>query len=111
MFSLHTQSDWGNGFTRRELLRVGGLSVLGLSMTDLARLRALSAPTGPNAKRRRHSCVFLFLFGGPSQVDLFDMKPAAPVEIRGEFKPSSTKIPGIHVCEHLPLLAKHMDKV
>ncbi len=111
MFSLHTQSNWSHGLTRRELLRVGGLSVLGLTMADLAGLRALSAPTANNSKRRRHSCVFVFLFGGPSQVDLFDMKPAAPVEIRGEFKPSSTKVPGIHVCEHLPLLAKHMDKV
>src|SRR5436309_2999982 len=109
MFSLFTEPN--RGLTRRELLRVGGLGMVGLSMTDLARLRALSAPTATNAKRRRNSCVFLFLLGGPSQVDLFDMKPAAPAEIRGEFTPSATKVPGIRICEHLPLLGKHMDKL
>ena len=55
--------------------------------------------------------MFLFLFGGLSQVDLWGMKPAAPVDVRGEFRSISTAVPGIHVCEHLPLLAGQMDKI
>jgi len=62
-------------------------------------------------KHRQNSCVFLFLFGGPSQVDLWDMKPEAPVDVRGEFRSISTAVPGIHVCEHLPRLAGQMDKI
>lgn len=62
-------------------------------------------------KHRGNSCVFLFLFGGPSHIDLWDMKPQAPREIRGEFQPAATNVPGIQVCEHLPRLAKQMDKL
>lgn len=99
----------GGTLTRRELLRVGGLGAFGLA--DLARLRAASA-AAPAAERRRHnSCVFFFLFGGPSQIDLWDMKPAAPAEVRGEFKPAPTKAPGIQVCEHLPRLGRVADRL
>lgn len=96
--------------SRRELLRVGGLSLLGLSATELANLRA-SATDQTIASRRHHSCVFLFLFGGPSQIDLWDLKPNAPLEIRGEFTPTATRIPGILLCEHLPRLGEQMDKI
>src|SRR5262245_35620621 len=95
MLSMHT------GVTRRELLRVGGLSLCGLSLADL------SARSDPH-KRRFRSCVFVFLFGGPSHIDLWDMKPDAPAEIRGAFSSSATSVPGIQVCEHLPRLAKQM---
>jgi hypothetical protein len=95
--------------TRREILRAGGLSLLGLTASQLQRLRG--AETETSAKHRHNSCVFLFLFGGPSQIDLWDMKPAAPAEIRGEFQPVSTRVPGIQICEHLPRLAAQMDKV
>ena len=104
-------------FNRREALRVGGLSLLGLTAPQLAHLRgsraadATSVKDGSSAKHRYNSCVFIFLFGGPSQIDLWDMKPAAPVEIRGDFKPVSTNVPGIQICEHLPGLASQMDKV
>ena len=104
-------------FNRREALGVGGLSLLGLTAPQLARLRSTqaedrtSASDGSSAKHRYNSFVFIFLFGGPSQIDLWDMKPAAPVEIRGDFKPISTKVPGIQICEHLPGLASQMDKV
>ncbi len=95
--------------SRRELLRVGALSALGMTSAELARLRAVAADAAPPGKI--NSCIFIFLFGGPSHIDLWDMKPDAPAEIRGEFKPISTNVPGIHVCEHLPLLADQMDKL
>jgi hypothetical protein len=107
MFPLSDQF----GVTRRELMRIGGLSLLGLTMSDLARLRAAPALTPAAGKRRHNACVFLFLFGGPSQIDLWDMKPAAPEGIRGEFRPAATCVPGIQICEHLPRLARAMDKV
>src|SRR5215472_16697054 len=84
---------------RRELLRIGGLSLLGLSAGELSRLRARAATP---AAGRQNACVFLFLFGGPSHLDLWDMKPGAPPEIRGAFKPIATCVPGIQLCEHLP---------
>ena len=97
----------GRGLTRRELLRLGGLTTMGLTMTDLARLRA-RAGSGTAAQHRANSCVFIFLFGGPSHIDLWDMKPEAPAEIRGEFRPIDTAVPGIRLCEHLPMLAQRM---
>lgn len=112
MFSLHgSPARPGDDLTRRELLRVGGLSLLGLTASDLARLRALPAATAAAEWRRSNSCVFLFLFGGPSHIDLWDMKPDAPEQIRGAFKPGATKVPGIRLCEHLPRLAGVMDRV
>jgi hypothetical protein len=96
--------------SRREWLRAGGLSLLGLSSGELARLRAgMPAENSPGG--RATSCVFVFLFGGPSHIDLWDMKPEAPAEIRGEFRPASTCVSGIQLCEHLPRLARQMDKL
>ena len=98
------------GVNRRELLQVGGLSFLGLNSAGLQLLRAAEKEQSSSAKYRRNSCVFIFLFGGPSHIDLWDMKPEAPVSIRGEFHPVDTNVPGIQLCEHLPLLSKQMDK-
>src|SRR5438105_2884863 len=112
MFSLFDQLNRPNSEpTRRELLRVGGLSLLGLGAADLARLRAASAATATTETRRRNACVFLFLFGGPSHSDLWDMKPLAPAEVRGVFTPTATAVPGIRICEHLPRLGRVMDKI
>src|SRR5882724_2567218 len=97
--------------SRRELLRAGALSAMGLTLADLTALRAVPAASRAAARKRRNSCVFLFLFGGPSHIDLWDMKPSAPEHIRGAFKPISTSVPGIQVCEHLPGVARVMDKV
>lgn len=95
-------------YTRRRVLEIGSLSLLGLSTAQLASLQAASDGL---TRKRANSCVFLFLFGGPSQIDLWDMKPAAPVEIRGDFQPAATNVPGIQICEHLPRLAQQMDKL
>lgn len=96
------------GLSRRGALRAGILGGLGLNLADLARLRRASAG-GPEGTAR--SCVFVFLFGGPSHIDLWDMKPNAPTEIRGEFRPIETNVPGVTLCEHLPSLARVADKL
>lgn len=91
--------------TRREFLKVGGLGVGGLMLGDLLRLRAQAA-----APTSRKSIIMVYLNGGPSHMDMYDLKPDAPVEYRGEFRPIRTNVPGIDICEHLPLQAKIADK-
>lgn len=88
--------------------RTVALSVAGVPAWDFARQMASGANYA--VEKRANSCVFVFLFGGPSQLDLLDMKPAAPVEVRGEFNPIATSVPGIEICEHLPLLAQQAQR-
>src|SRR5262245_5742296 len=95
--------------TRREWLRVGGLSALGLSLPELFRGQFARAES-PNKKNAR-SCIILFLMGGPPQHSTWDPKPDAPPEIRGEFGPTATKVPGLRICSILPLLARQADKL
>jgi hypothetical protein len=96
-----------DGVSRREFLKVGALGVGGLSLADLFRLQA----NGASRPRSPKSVIMVYLHGGPSHIDTFDMKPEAPPEIRGEFKPISTRLPGLNICEHLPLLATVADKM
>ncbi len=96
--------------TRRDLLRAGSLALFGLSAADLLTARAASAVAGPTFGRAK-SCILLFMWGGPAHQDTWDLKPDAPAEIRGEFKPIATRVPGIQICEHLPLLAERADKL
>ena len=95
------------GIVRREFLQVGFSGFLGLGMPALLASRA----RGANSTGRAKSVILVFQTGGPSHLDTFDMKPDAPVGIRGEFKPIATNVPGIHFSEHLPLLARHADKL
>src|SRR3954451_18091885 len=103
-----------DGLTRRDLLHAGALSLFGLGLADgdaLSRSRAASdTPKGANFGRAK-ACILLYLYGAPSQIETFDPKPKAPVEIRGEFKSIPTVVPGLDVCEGLPNLARVMDKV
>ena len=102
------------GITRREMLRVGGLSLLGLSLPTLLRnqARAATASTVQGASfGRAKSCIILFMGGGPPQHETFDPKPDAPLEIRGEFRPIRTKVPGVHFCELLPHTAQIADRI
>lgn len=94
-------------FSRRHLLKVGGLGLLGLTMPKIFGAEARKSTITPRAK----SVIFLFQFGGPSHIDMFDRKPDAPEGIRGPLKGIPTKLPGVHVCEGLPRVAKIMDKV
>jgi len=102
-------SSFHHGITRRHALKVGGLGLLGLAMPNLLRAEALV--NAAKIKARAKSVIFLFQWGGPSHIDMFDMKPDAPEGIRGPHKPISSKADGIQVSEHLPKTAKVMDKV
>src|SRR5438445_4068959 len=104
-----------DGFSRREFLRVGGAGVLGISLADILRLQA-RADTAPDSAKKKNgwgkakSVILVFLQGGPSHIDIWDPKPDAPSNIRGEFKPIRTNVPGVWLSEVMPLLAKQMDK-
>jgi hypothetical protein len=102
-----------DGLTRREALRVGGLGFTGLLWSDWLRARAAAAtpPRPTRAPRaggfgRARACILLYAYGGPSHLDTWDLKPDAPREIRGEFRPAATRVPGIAITEHLPRLAR-----
>lgn len=95
--------------SRRHFLKIGGLALGGLSLPQL--LQAEETAPRPDGERSRHKAVIMiFLPGGPSHQDLYDLKMDAPEEIRGTFKPIATNVPGIQICEHLPRLAQMMDK-
>jgi Protein of unknown function (DUF1501) len=93
----------GHSLTRREFLRVGGLAAgaVGLSLNDLH---------AANAGAGGVNCILLFLVGGPSQLETWDMKPGAPSDVRGPFRPIRTNVPGIEICEHFPHMARMADR-
>src|SRR5438270_836238 len=98
-----------DGVTRRELLVAGGFGAAGLGLADSFSRPAGAAerPTGP--VRKAKSVICLFLFGGWSQLETFDMKPQAAPEVRGPYKPVASSVPGLPVSEHLPLLEQADD--
>jgi hypothetical protein len=95
------------GITRRSFLRVGALTLGGITLGDVLRLRAEAPAPG---KPRQKSVLLIHLSGGPSHVDMYDMKPRAPSEYRGEFRPIKTNVPGMHLCELMPGQATMADK-
>jgi uncharacterized protein (DUF1501 family) len=105
--SERSASRMCDGVRRREFLKLGGLALGGLSLADLLAVRSVDAAA---AARRGKSVIMVFLAGGPSHIDTYDMKPDAPVEIRGEFNPIETNVPGMRLCEYLPLQAQIADK-
>src|SRR6516162_4257371 len=98
-----------DGISRRSFLRVGFLGLAGLSLADHLRLRARATETG--RPTRDTAVILIWLGGGPSHLDMYDLKPEAPVEFRGEFREIPTSVPGINISEHLPLEARVMDKM
>ena len=102
---LGSSSRFCDGISRRNFLKIGALGMGGLSLSQLLRAEAQSG-----VRRSHKAVIMIFLPGGPSHQDMFDLKMDAPSEIRGEFRPISTSVPGIQICEHLPLLAKLIDK-
>src|SRR5437764_1220168 len=100
-----------DGRTRRDFLRLGTTSVFGLGFT-LPELLARQAHAADQGKTTKDiSLIFLFLHGGMSHLDTFDLKPDAPAEFRGDFKPIDTNVPGVQISEHLPCVARCMDKI
>jgi hypothetical protein len=95
-------------FTRRDMLQVGTIGLMGLSLAEVQALRATAATSGSG--QRPSAVIYLFLSGGLSQHDSFDPKPAAPDNIRGEFQPIQTRTSGLVICEHLPRLAARSHK-
>jgi hypothetical protein len=98
--------EFCDGLRRRDFLHAGSLSTLGLTLNSLFGLKAQGAVDG----KQDVNCIMLMLVGGPSQLDTWDMKPDAPAEIRGPYKPIKTNVPGIEISENFPRMAKHADK-
>jgi hypothetical protein len=97
-----------DGISRRHFLKVGALAMGGLSLADLLRLKSHGATRAEGGAK---AVIMIYLPGGPSHIDMYDMKPDAPVEIAGEFKPIRTNVPGLDICELMPLQAKIADKL
>jgi len=100
--------EFCDGLRRRDFLHAGSLSTLGLGLSQFFGLKAMGAV---DSSKSDMNCILLMLVGGPSQLDTWDMKPNAPVEIRGPYKPIKTNVPGIEISENFPRTAKHADKV
>src|SRR3954466_6684577 len=99
------KSRFCDGVSRRNFLKVGALGLGGLVLPQL-----LEAESQMGIRRSHKAVIMVFLPGGPSHQDIFDLKMDAPSEIRGEFKPIPTSVSGLQICEHLPKMAKLMDK-
>ena len=101
--------------TRRDaMLRLGQLGAGAMSLPGLLAAQQSQAAVQPAAGNRRgkaKSCILVYLWGGPPQQDMFDLKPDAPTGIRSEFKPIATNVPGIDLCDQMPQLARHADKL
>jgi hypothetical protein len=94
---------------RQAFLHAGLTGLMALSLPELYRLEAQASEAG-GVRGRRKSLIVLWLLGGPSHMETLDLKPDAPAEYRGEFRPIPTNVPGIRISEHLPMLARHADK-
>src|SRR2546423_9714246 len=99
------QPRHGDRMSRRRWLQIGGLALGGLALPDILRAEASSGSRNP-AK----GVIMVLLPGGPTHLDTFDLKPDAPAEVRGEFRPAATNVPGIQICEHLPRMARWMHR-
>ena len=111
ILSQHEKS-FCDGVSRRNFLRIGGLGLGGLALPELLRAETGIAPAKDHSTGgSRKSIIMIFLPGGPPHQDMFDLKMDAPKEIRGEFKPIATNVPGIHIGELFPLMARQMDKL
>lgn len=94
-----------DGISRRDFMKIGGLALGGLTLPEL-----LAAEAKAGIRSSHKAIIMVYLPGGPAHQDMFDLKPDAPAEVRGEFKPINTNVTGIQICEHMPKLAKMMDR-
>jgi hypothetical protein len=113
---LGTPHRFCDGLRRRDFLQIGAFGA-GLTLADLLAARAASAASASSAasaktaSRSYKSAIMIYLPGGPSHMDMYDLKPDAPAEYRGEFRPIKTNVPGVEICEHFPLQARMWDKL
>lgn len=108
MLTIQGRSQGGfcDGISRRDFLKIGGLALGGMSLPQV-----LAAQESSGTRLSHKAVIMVFLAGGPPHQDMFDLKPDAPAEIRGEFRSIPTNVPGLDICEHMPRLATMMDKV
>jgi hypothetical protein len=100
-----------DGLSRRNFLKIGAFGA-GLTLADMLRHRASATTTsGTPAATSQKAAIMIYLPGGPSHMDMYDLKPNAPVEYRGEFQPIATNVPGVQICEHMPMQARMWDKL
>src|SRR6266478_5511956 len=101
-----------DGVSRRSFLRVGALGIGGLSLPNLLRYQAQAGQSGGSSSSaaKKKAVILIWAAGGPSHIDMYDLKPNAPTEVRGEFKPIATNVPGVMISEHLPRQAQIFDK-
>src|SRR5581483_3504777 len=100
----NSRSRTCDSMSRRDALRVGSLAIGGLALPDLLRLRSEAKAAGRSTKDT--AVILIWQAGGPSHIDMYDLKPQAPAEFRGEFRPIETNVPGIEIGEHLPRQAE-----
>ncbi|MCA8995774.1 MAG: DUF1501 domain-containing protein [Planctomycetaceae bacterium] len=105
------RSTYCDGISRRSCLQLGLTTALGASLTDLLSLRSRASESGASLRGPAKSCILVWLDGGPTHYETFDPKPEAPSEVRGEFFPIETKVPGVHFSEHMTRLAGIADKI
>ena len=106
------QTRFCDGLHRRSFLQIGGLALGGMSLPDILRAESRIDGTANSGSQSSHKAIIMILLpGGPPHLDIYDLKPEAPAEIRGEFKPIATNVPGIEISEVLPRMAQCMDKL
>ena len=103
------RADSCDGQSRRQFLKLGSLALGGLALPQILRAQETS-PLVPGSQPSHKAVIMIYLSGGPSHQDMYDLKMSAPAEIRGSFRPIATNVPGIEICQHMPLLAQMMDK-
>src|SRR5436853_4445095 len=107
MFTFRDFSSSSRLCNRRDFLRLGALGIGGLTLPNLLRLEAAA----PSTNRRPKSIIYIVLNGGPSHIDMYDLKPNAPSEFRGPFRPIATRLPGVQISEAMPRQAERMDRL
>ena len=108
---LGSQRRLCGGVTRRDWLQIGGLGMLGVGLQDYVNLRRLQAASSLPGFGKAKSCILLLPYGSPPQHETFDPKPDAPAEVRGIYKPASTSVPGVQICDGLPKISRVMDRL
>src|SRR5204863_4608054 len=109
---LGSKQKFCDGINRRNFLKIGAFGA-GLTLADMLRAKAMATPVAnaPGSPSTAKSAIMIYLPGGPSHMDMYDLKPDAPMEYRGEFRPIQTNVSGVQISEHFPRQARMFDKL